>query len=180
MLSYDDVARTAGGRQRFGVKGRWDMASSNRGADDNRAFEKLGRKLRRNPSALLTDAEALLLARELRKAFADAFPLAPAQSLLDAERGVRWHALGERCRQARAERGWSLKDAAAAAGIPHYRARAVEGGHLGSVRADLADRYFRALGIDAWVTRWVRANKALAESVGLIDPRRNRRRETKR
>ncbi len=106
------------------------MTSSNRVLGKSEALRKLGGKLRRNPAAPLTDAEVSLLAAEVQKAFADWFPLAPAQSLRDVERGVRWQALGRRCRQAREERGWSPKDAAAAAGIPQYRVRAIEDGHL--------------------------------------------------
>jgi len=42
-------------------------------------------------------------------------------------------------------------------GIPQYRLRAIESGHLSEIRPALADRYFRVLGIEDWVTRWCRA-----------------------
>lgn len=60
------------------------------------------------------------------------------------------------------------------AGIPQYRLRAIEGGLLREVRADLARRYFYFLGIDEWVADWCRANLELATRIGLPDGTRTR------
>lgn len=143
------------------------MTSSSLVLGKSEALKKLERKLKRDRAALLTDAEVSLLAKEIRKAFAASFPLAPAQSLQDTERLVRWHPLGEQCRQARSGRGWGFRDASVVTQIPQYRIRAIEDGRLSLVRADLARRYFRALRIESWVARWIRANRELAEHAGL-------------
>lgn len=144
------------------------MTPSSRVSGRAEALRKLARKLERNRAALLTDAEVSLLAEEVRKAFAASFPLAPAQAVHDTERLIRWQPLGERCRQARGERGWGFRDASVVTQIPQYRIRGIENGRLSLVRADLARRYFRALGIESWVARWIRANRELAEHVGLL------------
>ena len=63
-----------------------------------------------------------------------------------------------------------------ALGIPQYRLRAIDCGHLREIRPDLARRYFHFLGIEAWVARWCRANRELARHVGLLDDAPQRRR----
>jgi hypothetical protein len=90
--------------------------------------------------------------------------------LSHSEDSTLWHALGERCRQARGAR--EIRDVSIALGIPQYRLRAVERGLLREVRVDLAQRYFRFLGIDEWVADWCRANRELAIRVGLLDATR--------
>jgi hypothetical protein len=80
--------------------------------------------------------------------------------------------MGARCREARGVRG--IRDVSVALRIPLYRLRAIESGHLRDVRADLARRYFRLLGIESWVARWCRANRDLATRVGLLDPANQR------
>ncbi len=44
------------------------------------------------------------------------------------------------------------------------------------VHAELARRYFRFLGIDAWVADWSCANRELATRLGLLDGTRTRSR----
>ena len=53
-----------------------------------------------------------------------------------------------------------------ALGVPQYRLRAIEGGLLTQVPAELARRYFRFLGIDTWGADWCCANRELATRVG--------------
>jgi hypothetical protein len=59
-------------------------------------------------------------------------------------------------------------------GVPQYQLRAIEGGLLKEVHADVARRYFHFLGIDAWVADWCRANRDLATRVGLLGRTRTR------
>ena len=91
-----------------------------------------------------------------------------------SEDTIRWHALGARCAEARGARG--IREVSVAVGIPQYRIRAIERGHLREIRPDLARRYFHFLGIEAWVARWCRANRELARRIGLLDdaPQRQR------
>jgi hypothetical protein len=140
------------------------------------AFVRLEHKVAKDPCAILSGAEIRVLDREVRRALVSSFPGIEAH-LAHNEDSTRWHALGARCRQARGARG--IRDVSLALGIPQYRLRAIEGGFLREVRADLARRYFPFPGIDAWVADWCRANRELATRVGLLEgertgPRRRR------
>jgi len=137
------------------------------------ALVRLEQKLARDPCAILSGAEIRVLDREVRRALLASFPGIEAR-LAHSEDSTRWHALGARCREARGARG--IRDVSVVLGIPQYRLRAIEGGLLREVRADLARRYFRFLGIEEWVSRWSRANRELAIRAGLLDGTRARSR----
>lgn len=91
------------------------------------ALVRLEQKLAKNPRAILSGAEIRVLDREVRRALVSSFPAIEAR-LADSEDSTRWHALGERCRQARGARG--IRDVSVALGVPQYRLRAIEGGPL--------------------------------------------------
>ncbi|MGQ0736336.1 MAG: hypothetical protein ACT4QD_22115 [Acidobacteriota bacterium] len=137
------------------------------------ALVRLEKKLAQDPCAILSTTDIRVLDRAVRRALVSAFPGIEAR-LAHSEDSTRWHALGARCRQARGGRG--IREVSVALGIPQYRLRAIERGLLSELRADCARRYFLFLGIDEWVARWCRANRALARRVGLLDhpPRRQR------
>jgi hypothetical protein len=139
------------------------------------APERLEQTLAKDPSAILSGAEIRVLDREVRRVLVSSFPGIESH-LAHSEDSTRWHALGERCRQARGARG--IRDVSVALGIPQYRLRAIEGGLLRELRADLARRYFHFVGIDAWVADWCRANRELATRVGLLDGTRTARRHS--
>jgi hypothetical protein len=130
---------------------------------------RLEQKLAKNPGAILSNAEVRVLDREVRRALILSFPGIEAH-LTHSEDSTRWHALGAQCCRARGARG--IRDVSVTLGIPQYRLRAIEGGHLREVRADLARRYFHFLGIDVWIAHWCRANRELARRVGLLDDTR--------
>lgn len=144
------------------------------------AHAQLERKLAADSTAILDLAEIRLLNRELQHALVLSLPRLPADILDRSEDTIRWHALGARCAQARGTRG--IRDIAVATGIPLYRLRAIEIGRLTEFRLDLAGRYFRFLGIEAWIARWCRANRELATRAGLPDarPRDRRARQPRR
>jgi hypothetical protein len=144
-----------------------------RTACEHQRSSNLRTKRAQDPGAILGGPEIRLLHREVRRALVSSFPGIEAQ-LAHSEDSTRWHALGEHCRQARGGRG--IRDVSVALGVPQYRLRAIEGGLLREVHAKLACRYFRFLGIDAWVADWCRANRELATRVGLLDDIRSRRR----
>jgi hypothetical protein len=137
------------------------------------ALVQLAHKLAQDPGAILSGPEIRLLDREVRRALVSSVPGIEAY-LAHSEDSTRWHALGEQCRQARGGRG--IRDVSVALGVPQYRLRAIEGGLLREVQAELACRYFRFLGIDAWVADWCRANRELATRVGLLDGSRTQSR----
>ena len=127
---------------------------------------RLEKKLANDPCAILTATEVRVLDREVRRVLVSSFPGIEAR-LTHGEDSTRWQALGARCHQARGARG--VREVSLALAIPQYRLRAIESGLLREVRADLARRYFRFLGIDRWVADWCRVNRELATRVGLLD-----------
>ena len=133
------------------------------------AHVQLERKLAADPTAILDLAEIRLLNRELQHVLVSSLPRVPADILDRSEDTIRWDALGARCAQARGARG--IRDIAVATGIPQYRVRAIETGRLTEFHLDLAKRYFRFLGIEAWIAQWCCANRELATRVGLLDAR---------
>jgi hypothetical protein len=137
------------------------------------ALVQLAHKLAKDPGAILRGPENRLLDREVRRVLVSSLPGIEAH-LARSEDSARWHGLGERCRQARG--GPGIRDVSAALGVSQYRLRAIEGGLSTDVHAELARRYVRFLGIDAWVADWCRANRELATRVGLLDGTRTRSR----
>jgi hypothetical protein len=165
-------------RTRAGVSPKRENPTTTR--PTTAALQRLERKLQRDRTALLGEREVSLLAAKVRDAFAASFPHVPIAMTGGVEDLVRWGPLGERCREARIQRGWSYRDASAATGIPQYRVKAIEVGHFREVKPDLARRYFVALGIDDWVARWTRANHELAARVlGTLAPHRSPRARTR-
>lgn len=142
------------------------------------ALVRLEKKLAADPSAILSRSEIRLGDREVRRALMSSFPGLEAHVIDRSEDMIRWHALAARCREARGSRG--IRDVSVAIGIPQYRLRAIESCLLREVRTDLAWRYFRFLGIDAWVTKWCRANRELAARAGLFDGSARERRASQR
>ena len=129
------------------------------------ALLRLEKKLSRDPYAFFTPAEVRLLARQIRREFEAAFGESEGVNDSRVEDSVRWRPLGARCAEARAPHG--SRDLAAATRIPQYRLRAIEEGQFRAFRADLAWRYFRSLGIEDFASRWCRANRELADRVGM-------------
>lgn len=135
-----------------------------------RGLARLERRLAGDRTAILSASDVEVLDRELKRAMAESFQGLPAQALDRSQDVIRWQALGARCKEARRARG--IRDMSVITGIPQYRLRAIESGHLSEIRPDLAHRYFRILGIEDWVTRWYRANRELAARAGLLDAER--------
>jgi hypothetical protein len=122
--------------------------------------------LAKDPGAILSGQDIRLLDGEVRRALVSSSP-GIEEYLAHNEDWTRWHALAEQCRQARGGRG--IRDVSVALRVPQYRLRAIEGGLLREVHAERARRYFRFLGIDAWVADWCRSNRELATRVGLLE-----------
>jgi len=128
----------------------------------------LERKLSLDKAAILSPAEVAALARQVRRVVGPLIADSPAAASIRVKDGVRWAAVRARCQQARAERGLGLRDAAVALGLPQYRLKAIEAGAWRELKTDMAGRYFKFLGIDAWVARWCKANRGLARRAGLL------------
>ena len=126
---------------------------------------KLKTKLE-DPAAILTDREVRYLASQVELALA-AVPQPTRAAVPSAEDIVRWSAVAARCRQVREERGWTTKDAASALKVARYKIDAVEKGPVRDYELEVAVRYFRLLGLEAWIARWTRSNSDLARRQGL-------------
>lgn len=131
------------------------------------ALVRLEGKLARDRTTILSGSDVQLLNRQVRRALADSFPDVPEHALDLSEDLVRWSALGAKCKAARGVRG--IREMSVVTGIPQYRLRALESGHLSEIHPALARRYFRHLGIEGWVAQWCGANRKLARRAGLLD-----------
>ncbi|MFQ5906699.1 MAG: helix-turn-helix domain-containing protein [bacterium] len=127
----------------------------------------LVKKLRRKTS-ILSDAEVAaavgLIRSQLKASFGDIVDLSDGR----IEDMIRWSALGARCEHERDKRGLSVRDISLRLKIPQYRLKAIESGILGKFEPEMARQYFRFLGIQAWLTRWGKANRELARRAGVI------------
>jgi hypothetical protein len=137
-------------------------------------YRRLAEKLRRGRSGVLTNVEVTLVAAELMRLLGPGVADLSQRLGIRPQDGIRWSSLKSRCEEARGERGLSLKDAAAALKVPRYRLAAVEGGTLSALKPDIAGRYWRFLGIESWVKRWIRANPRLARRAGIVQESRGR------
>jgi hypothetical protein len=133
------------------------------------ALERFRNKLKAkldDPAAILDDLEVRYMTDQISHMLAET-PMTFMAGAPSTEDMVRWSAVAARCRQARDARGWSTKDAARTLKIPHYRVEAAERGPVPGYDLECAVRYFRLLGIETWISRWARANRALAQRQGL-------------
>jgi hypothetical protein len=119
-------------------------------------------------SKLLSEREVNQLARLLRDCVRRELPTLTQFDLRKAHHLVRIHPLSTRCREARERMGLSVKVAAAQAGAPQYRLKAIESGRQSEFNADVFVRYARLLAIEDWVSRWMELNPRLARDLGLV------------
>lgn len=134
--------------------------------------EKVAQKLKRSPGAILTDREIRLLVEATAQFWRENFPQTPRLPSGDImsrrfEDSFRWDSVGVRCRQARERRKLDLKAAGKGVRLARYRVEAIEKGQFTTLLPDEALRYFAFLGIEAWVRRWCRSNRELADRVGI-------------
>ena len=85
-------------------------------------MKALEKTLSLDEAAILSPAEVRILVREVRRLLGPAIDDSPVGATIRVEDSVRWASIGKRCRQARAERGLSIKHASVALGVPQYPA----------------------------------------------------------
>jgi hypothetical protein len=93
--------------------------------------------------------------------------VADAAHGLDVEKTIRFHAVAAKVRERREDRGESVKEAAGHLRVPQYRVRAIEDGHIREVDPGILVSYTAYLGLETWLARWKRANRTLAQGLGL-------------
>ncbi|MFQ5915728.1 MAG: helix-turn-helix domain-containing protein [Nitrospinota bacterium] len=82
---------------------------------------------------------------------------------------LRFQSVAVRLREAREERGMSLKAAAAALRVPQYRLRDIEEGRVKQISGHILQAYVEFHGLKRWFARWRRANSKLATRLHLED-----------
>jgi hypothetical protein len=143
----------------------WVLEPAPPPAEDTRFLNKLEAKLA-DRTAILTDREARYLADEMNQALKSMLPPDRFRPTM-AEDLVRWAAVKAMCEHRRTELGLSTKEAAKRLKIPHYRVLDVEKGPASKFHLEFAVRYFRLLGMEAWIARWTRSNVELGRRLGL-------------
>jgi hypothetical protein len=79
---------------------------------------------------------------------------------LDGQRLIRFMPVAARCREAREDKGLSIKQAAAKLKVPQYRLKAIEDqGSAAGIQPDILERYIDFLDLREWFTRWVKKNQ---------------------
>jgi len=136
---------------------------------DPQVLAALIRKVRRKTS-ILSDEEVAVAARAVREMLRASLGNA-VDMYLGGQRSediVRWSSLMARCEEERNRRGLSIRGVSLRLGIPQYRLRAIESGGLDGFAPEMAHRYFEFLRIEAWLKRWRKANRELAERARLF------------
>ena len=110
---------------------------------------------------ILSDSEIDFLVREMHRMMDPAWG-----HLLDRRsewlaNHFRFAAVAQRCRDARASRGLSVKETAAALKLPQSRIKAIEAGHFESFDFAMLRRYIDHFGVASWFRRWCKANQPL-------------------
>ena len=142
----------------------------------NKVYTRVAKKLSADTASILTPGQIAVVTREVWRLVGPALSALSPNSAAPVGDVVRWSSLRTRCERARDERGMSVKDAALALRVPQYRLKAVERGTLSELQPEVARRYFRHLGIEAWVRRWCRANPEVAGRAGIAPYRKGSRR----
>jgi len=120
------------------------------------------------PTTILTDAQVRMLSDQMRAVLADSFP-GIDWSKHDSERIVRMMALSARCKEAREERGLSIKEVADQLRIPQYRIKAIEAGTSAKLHPAHLQSYVDFLNLKRWLRQWGEANPELAKGLGIDD-----------
>jgi tetratricopeptide (TPR) repeat protein len=87
-----------------------------------------------------------------------------------AEGSVRYRQVGERLQQAREARGLALKEVAGKLKVQQYRLRATEDWFPRRIDARVFWRYCDFLELRGFALRWIEANPAMAERIGIAPP----------
>jgi hypothetical protein len=142
----------------------------------NTVHTRITKKLTADTASILTPGQIAVVTREVWRLVGPALSALSPNAAARVEDVVRWSSLKTRCERARDERGVSVKDAALALRVSQYRLKAAESGTLSELQPEVARRYFRFLGIEAWVRRWCRANPELVGRAGIAPHRKGSRR----
>ena len=117
------------------------------------------RKLRK--TSILNKREVKQLAEGLRKLLGQSVMRAADAHGLDVESMLRFWSVAEKCREAREERGLSLKDSASSLKVPQYRLKDIESSHVNAVDGAIFKSYVELLRLRRWFGQWARHNRAL-------------------
>ena len=80
---------------------------------------------------------------------------------------LRIGSLSRHCQVEREKLGLTIKQVANQLGVPQYRLKAIDEGHLSEIRKDVLGKYLVLLGLQDWVQEWIAANPGLARRLGI-------------
>jgi hypothetical protein len=116
---------------------------------------------------ILSEDEICLISRRLKRVMSPIFGEVSSRYGLNIEDTIRFQAVATRLREAREHRSMDLKAAAKALGVPQYRLRDIEKGHLEEIKPAVIRQYIDFLGLGKWFARWRKANSQLAARLGV-------------
>ena len=128
---------------------------------------KLSKKAQALRRKILSEDEFRLILQRLKEVMGQPFIDLTEQYGLNLEDNLRFQTVTVRLREAREDRGMSLKNAAAALKVPQYRLREIEDGRLKNILRDLLVAYVDFLKLKIWFGKWKRANPGLVARLGL-------------
>jgi hypothetical protein len=114
----------------------------------------------------LSDEDVACAGEQLREIFGPAMTNLMAKYGVSPENYLRFNAVAERCRDARMERGASIKELAAILRVPQARLLDIEASSCQRVRPEVLRSYVALLGLESWFGRWRRQNATLYASLG--------------
>jgi len=86
---------------------------------------------------------------------------------VDGEETVRYMPLNAEIKQARNEKGLTIKDVSKTLKIPQYRLKAIEDGSFSQIEPKIFHFYTKFLGIEPYVKSWCENNTELAGKIGI-------------
>jgi predicted GH43/DUF377 family glycosyl hydrolase len=112
-------------------------------------------------TSILRDTELSLLRERLREVLGPEIVGAMKSYGIDMDASLRFSSLAAKCRAAREEKGFSLRQAALKLKVPQYRLREIEDARIKAINGTLLRTYVEFLGIEQWFSRWAKQNRVL-------------------
>jgi ribosome-binding protein aMBF1 (putative translation factor) len=112
-------------------------------------------------TSILREPELSALREGLRQALGPEIVATIRSYGIDMDATLRFSSVAEKCRAAREERGFSLKQVALKLKVPQYRLREIEDARTKAIDGAMLDAYVELLGIKQWFCQWAKQNRAL-------------------
>jgi transcriptional regulator with XRE-family HTH domain len=132
--------------------------------------KKKSKPQKRTPKRFANDEEIRILAMAVRKHMGEPYVSLTAERAGELEDIIRFSPITQRFKEEREERGLSIKEVANQLKVPQYRLRDIESARY-NIKPEFLNKYATFLELGPWLRRWVKANRELAERMGISDRR---------